>query len=179
MWVNNGMFQQSKYNWLAVYTRSRYEKKLFKQLGIMGIECYLPLRVGEKQWSDRVKTVEEPLLRSYLFVKVSNKEYYDVLNAIGAVRYVSFNGKAAVIPDKQVEDLKQFVTHFNQEIVVTREDLGKGDLVKVRSGLLKGVHGEVIQFRGKNRIVLRFKDLGYCIHTEIQLSHIEALNTNE
>ncbi len=173
------MFQQTKYNWLAVYTRSRYEKKLLKQLEIMGLECYLPLRVQKKQWSDRVKTIEEPLLRSYLFVKVSNKEYYNVLNAVGAVRYVTFNGKAAIIPDKQIEDLKQFLIHFNQEVVVTQEDIEKGDLVKVKNGLLEGVQGEVVQFRGKDRILLRFKDLGYCIHTEIQLNDIETLTPTE
>lgn len=173
------MFQQSKYNWLAVYTRSRYEKKLLKQLELMGLDCYLPLLIEKKQWSDRIKTVEVPLLRSYLFVKVSNKEYYSVLNAIGAVRYIAFNGKAAVVPDKQIEDLKQFLIHFNQELVVTHEDLAMGDLVKVKSGLLEGVEGEVIQFRGKDRILLRFKDLGYCIHTEIQLNDIETLNFAE
>ena len=171
------MFQQTKYNWFAVYTRSRYEKKLLKQIQSMGLECYLPLRIQKKQWSDRVKIVEEPLLRSYLFVKVSNKEYYQVLNAVGAVRYVTFNGKAAIIPDKQIEDLKQFLEHFNEEVIVTQENLAKGDLVKVRSGLLEGVRGEVIQFRGKDRILLRFKNLGYCIHTEIQLSDVETLST--
>jgi transcription antitermination factor NusG len=165
----------SKYNWLAVYTRSRYEKKLHKELESKGIECYLPLRIEKKQWSDRIKTVEEPLLRSYVFVRVSNKEYYDALNAVGAVRYVTFAGKAAIIPDKQIDDLKQFLVHFNTEVEVTHEDLEIGDVVKVKKGPLEGVQGELVQFRGKNKIVLRFKDLGLCVHTEIKMSDIETL----
>ena len=169
------MHLSKKYNWLAVYTRSRYEKKLHKELESMGIECYLPLRIQEKQWSDRIKKVEEPLLRSYVFVKVSNKEYYDVLNAVGAVRYVTFAGKAAVIQDKQIEDLKQFLIHYNAETKVTHEDLEIGDMVKVRKGPLEGVQGEMVQFRGKNKIVLRFKDLGLCVHTEIKMSDIETV----
>ena len=86
------------YNWYALYTRSRYEKKLNQDLMTRGIECYLPLKVEKKKWSDRVKVIEEPLLRGYLFVKVSNREYFNVLNANGAVSYVAFEGKAAAIP---------------------------------------------------------------------------------
>ncbi|MGQ8338387.1 UpxY family transcription antiterminator [Sunxiuqinia sp. A32] len=170
------MTLNSKYQWYAVYTRSRYEKKLYKLLESQNIECYLPLKVEDKQWSDRVKKIEEPLLRSYLFVKVSNKEYYKVLNTDGAVRYISFNGKAASIPEKQIEDLKLFLLHFNQNIEATVDDLERGDKVEVKSGLLKGVKGEVIEIRGKNRIVLRFRELGYCVHTEIQIKDIKTLD---
>ena len=163
----------SSYNWFALYTRSRYEKSLHEEMVMRGVESYLPLKVEKKQWSDRVKVIEEPLLRGYLFVKVSNREYFDVLNSTGAVRYVAFEGKAASIPEKQIQDLKQFVTNYNDTLNVTRDRVSKGDLVKIRNGLLKGVHGEVVEIRGKKRIVLRFKSLGYCIHTDISMDEVE------
>ena len=166
----------SSYNWFALYTRSRYEKKLHEEFVMRGVESYLPLKVEKRKWSDRVKVIEEPLLKGYLFVKVSNREYFDVLNSSGAVCYIAFEGKAASIPDKQIQDLKHFVNSYNDNIFVTRERISKGDQVKVSSGLLKGIHGEVVEIRGKKRIVLRFTSMGYCIHTDISMDEVEYLD---
>ena len=55
------------YKWYAVYTKSRFEKKLYSELVNKGIECYLPLKSEKRQLSDRVKIVEEPLIRGYFF----------------------------------------------------------------------------------------------------------------
>lgn len=165
----------SDYNWYALYTRSRYEKKLHHEMGKRGVESYLPLKVEKKKWSDRTKVIEEPLLRGYLFVKVSNREYFDVLNNNGAVCYVAFDGKAAAIPENQILDLQKFVSNFNDKINVTRDRISKGTLVKVKNGLLKGVQGEIIEVRGKSRIVLRFKSLGYCLHSDIAMSDVEFI----
>ncbi|WP_430972673.1 UpxY family transcription antiterminator [Sunxiuqinia rutila] len=163
----------SSYNWYALYTRSRYEKKLHNDLLMRGVETYLPLKTEKRKWSDRVKVVEEPLLRGYVFVKVSNREYFDVVNNPGAVCYVSFNGKPAAIPEKQIQDLRLFVEAYNDNLNVTKDRIVKGDVVTVKSGLLKGVQGEVIEIRGAKRIVLRFRSLGYCVHTDISMDEIE------
>jgi len=163
------------YNWHAVYTRSRAEKQLHSELLIKNVECYLPLKKELRQWSDRKKWVEEPLIRSYLFVRVSEREYYDVLNTKGAVRYIIFNGKATPIPVNQIEALKIFLEDKNRNVELSAEDLIRGDLVEVLGGPLKGVQGEVVEFRGRHRIVLRFKTLGYCIHTDISLNEIRKL----
>ncbi|MEL7585539.1 MAG: UpxY family transcription antiterminator [Prolixibacteraceae bacterium] len=163
----------STYRWFAIYTRSRFEKKLAALLSEKGITCYLPLKVEKKQWSDRIKLIEEPLLKSYLFVKVSNREYFNVLNTPGAVCYVSFRGEAAAIPEKQINDLKIFMSVYNKKIDAIRDNLEKGQQVIVTSGPLKGITGELIEFRGKNRIALRFERLGYCILTDIGVQEVE------
>lgn len=168
-------YLDSSYSWYALYTRSRHEKKLHQELLTKGVESYLPLKTEKRQWSDRVKVIEEPLLKGYIFVKVSNREYFDVVNNIGAVCYVSFEGRAASIPEKQILDLKQFVDYYNDKINVTKERISKGDKVKIKSGLLKGVHGEIIEIRGKKRIVLRFDSLGYFVHTDISMDEVEFL----
>ena len=168
----------STYQWHAIYTRSRFEKKLANLLEQKGIDCYLPLKIEKRQWSDRVKKIEEPLLKGYLFVKVSNKEYFEVLNTPGAVCYVSFEGKAAPIPEKQINDLKAFLQYVNDQVDVTRERLSKGEKIIVVTGPLKGVTGELIDFKGKNRIVLRFENIGYCVLTDISMEDVEIYNPN-
>ena len=54
--------------------------KVYQELKNQSVEAYLPLEKKIRQWSDRKKKVEEPMIRSYVFVKSSEKEYYDILN---------------------------------------------------------------------------------------------------
>ena len=67
------MKDRTKPHWFAVYTKSRNEKKVYERLIDEGYEAYLPLQKRLKQWSDRKKWVEEPLLRSYVFVKINRE----------------------------------------------------------------------------------------------------------
>ena len=55
-------------NWYVLYTKPKWEKKVAEQLQAMGIDCYCPLVMKERQWSDRKKKVEMPLFNSYVFV---------------------------------------------------------------------------------------------------------------
>src|SRR5690606_4813305 len=131
--------------WYAIYTRSRAEKKLNELLTKKGIECFLPLRKTLKQYSDRKKWVEEPLLRSYLLVRVTEKDYFEVLNTAGAVRYVCFEGKAAPIPDSHIIALQNLVLNRPKDLEVEMRELSPGEMMEVTDGPLKGVVGEIKQ----------------------------------
>ena len=164
------------YKWYAVYTDSRAEKKVLQELMKKDIDCYLPLKIEKKQWSDRIKVVENPLIRGYIFVNVSNREYYDVLITRGARRYVCFEGNPTAIPENQIKDLKQFIECLNTEVEVTSERITKGTFVKIVSGPLCGVSGEVVDIRGKRSIVLRFNNLGFCVHADLGANEVELVD---
>lgn len=176
--MNSNTLNRS-YKWYAVYTKSRAEKRVYAELVSKGIETYLPLIRIRRQCCDRIKTIEEPLLRGYLFVKVSNKEYYDVVVIPGAIRYICFDGKPAAIPDCQIEGLKVFITQEEIGLEVTSERIRKGDSIRVVDGPLKNVSGEVVEIRGKRRILLRFDRLGCCIHVEMGTNKIELIKKGE
>ena len=55
---------KSTYHWYAVYTRPRSEKKALITLSEDGYEVYLPLKKTLRQWSDRKKWIEFPLIPS-------------------------------------------------------------------------------------------------------------------
>ena len=165
------------YKWYALYTRSRSEKKLYRELEEKGIEAYLPLKKELRVWSDRKKWVETPLFNSYVFVKVSDREYYDAVNSYWAVRYVSFENRAVPIPDFQIESLKLFLEDTKRDVELTQRSLKKGDHLEVTLGPLKGVRGELLELRGKQRIVLRFISLGCCVHADISMDEVKRLKT--
>ncbi len=166
------------YKWYAAYTDSRAEKKVYQELIKKRIDCYLPLKTEKKQWSDRIKVIENPLIRGYIFVKVSTREYYDVLITQGVRRYVCFEGNPTSIPEDQINELKQFVQCFNTEAEVTSDRIEKGAFVKIVSGPLAGISGEIVDIRGKRCIVLRFNDLGFCVHADLGANKVELINNN-
>ena len=88
--------------WYALYVHSRAEKKVYERLVEMGMEAYLPLITRMKQWSDRMKKVEEPLFKSYLFVRSDEKNHYEILSIPGVTKFVTFEKKAVVVPENQI-----------------------------------------------------------------------------
>ncbi|MCX7955047.1 MAG: UpxY family transcription antiterminator [Bacteroidales bacterium] len=160
--------------WHAIYTRSNFEKKVYEALTKLGIETFLPLTKELHQWKDRKKIIEVPLFRSYCFVKVDKKEYYKVFEVKGIVKYIWFNGKPAIIKEKEIEMLKKLIT-LDLKINVVSSDIKAGQKVKVISGSLMGYVGEVIKEKSKDLVLFRIENFPYSPAIEIAKKYLEVL----
>lgn len=158
--------QKLSYNWYAIRVKSRSEKKVYADLIEQEIEAYLPLQRKLRQWSDRKKWIEMPLISGYVFVYISRKEYESVLKIYNVVCYVYFEGKAAIIRDADINLLKRMLGQVEVELEITLEQLKPGQMVEIISGPLCGVIGELINFQGKNKVALRIQPLGYTVLVE-------------
>ena len=119
-----------------------------------------------RRWSDRMKWVEMPLISGYVFVYISPKEYELVLNTFNVVCYIYFEGKAAIIHDKEILTLKRMLGQSELELEITIGNFEPGQMVEIVSGPLCGVVGELIEFKGKHKVALRIPPLGYTIMVE-------------
>jgi transcription antitermination factor NusG len=148
--------------WYALYVKSRTEKKVALELEGNQIDFYLPLEKRLKQWSDRKKWVQEPLFRSYIFVYITPKEYYKVLQTRGAVKFISFEGKAVPVPPQQIEAIRIYLAEKEPE---TSGDQvwEEGKEVEVMSGKLTGLKGKLIKVNGKNRVKVEIEVVGSAI----------------
>ena len=135
---------------------------MYRRLVDAGIETFLPLQKRMKQWSDRKKLVEEPLLRSYIFVRITEKDYFRVLGTPGVVRYVSFEGKAAPIPDRQIDTLKMLIGE-QVNIEVLEHDISPGEKVVIELGTMRGFEGELVRIAGENRVVIRIEHVTHSL----------------
>jgi transcriptional antiterminator RfaH len=158
----SAVIKNEEYKWFPVCTYPRAEKSACKALINKGIEVYLPLHRQLKQWSDRKKWVEEPLIRSYLFVRIKEIEQTEVLMTKGISRFIFFSGKIASMPDRQIKELKMLMTS-SVELEITAEGLQPGEKVIVKAGPLKGLSGEIISYRSQKLLVMRLNNLGYSI----------------
>jgi len=169
--LNMALEIKQESRWYAAYTKPRNEKKVFDRLVISGIEVFLPLQKRLKQWSDRKKMVEEPLFRSYIFVKISAKEYYNVLNTPGIVRYITFEGKAVPIPERQIDQIKQLLEQ-DIEIEAVEEKIEPGTIVEIRFGSLMGLLGELIDHQGKKKVVIRIDHISHSLLVTLPSKYI-------
>jgi transcriptional antiterminator RfaH len=146
--------------WYAVYTRSRFEKKVNEKLIEKDVEVLLPLQKTVRQWSDRKKTVEIPLIRSYVFVKINFNDYLKVLDTHGVVKFVTYicNSNPAPIPEEQLNNLI-ILTRTDNDIKTTSEKLNPGDKIEVTSGVLNGLKGELIEYHGNKKVVVKINHL--------------------
>jgi transcription antitermination factor NusG len=162
-------------NWHVVYTRSRAEKKVLIELESCEIEAYLPLQRKLRQWSDRKKWVEMPLISGYLFVHIAPKDYEKVLKTFGVVAYIKFEGKAAVVPDYQIDYIKKMLHETTINVEVSHQLFEKGDKIVVSSGPMIGLKGELVSFKGKKRVAIEIDQLNLSLLVEVQLSDIEKI----
>jgi transcription antitermination factor NusG len=155
--------------WIAVYTRSRYEKKVADELSEKGITTYLPLIKTLRQWSDRKKWVEIPLFRSYVFVNIDLPNLRKALEASGTVYIVKFEGHPAIIPNKQIEDLKALLGS-SLDFEISTDEFKQGERVQVTHGPLFGFQGTFVEYKGKKRVMLRIDAVGQSLLVEISTS---------
>lgn len=147
----------SKMEWFALYTKPRNEKKVAENLAALGIEVYCPLVTTIKQWSDRKKKVESPLIPSYVFVKIEEANRKDVFQVAGVVQYVFWLGKPAKIQPHEIEALK--IQLAAPVVKVTLETWSPNAQIQINEGPFKNQMA-VVEKVSTNKVTLILKSLG-------------------
>lgn len=159
--------------WYAIYTKSRFEKKICSNLQKTGFNIFLPLVKEKRTWSDRIKTVQVPLIPSYVFIKIMISQFPRVYYYPGFVRFVSFEGKPSEIREDEINLLKEIVAHgFHAEKAT---DCKVGERVRIVRGPLKDWEGRVECKKGRSRVVFQFESMHQAIIVEVELSDIEKV----
>jgi len=128
-------------NWYPFYTKPRSEAKALEQITELGIEVFLPTIVVVKQWSDRKKKVTEALFKSYIFIHATEKERNYALTCDAVLKSITFDGKIATIPEREIESLKILLK--TPERIKVLSGIAKGKIVLIESGPFAGVEGYV------------------------------------
>ena len=146
--------------WYVLYTKSRQEKKVTEGLNLLGVNAYCPVVTTMKQWSDRKKKVEEPFIKSYVFVNLEESNRDIVFEVPGVVRYLFWLGKPAVVRDVEIEAL-----HRNLNGIITSFEImtvSKGSNYSITEGPFQGFEGIVKKINATS-IQLMLVDLGFLI----------------
>jgi transcription antitermination factor NusG len=156
--------------WFAIYTRPRWEKKVNGLLLQKGIESYCPLNKVRRKWSDRIKTIEEPLFKSYVFVKINEEDRTKVRMTNGVVNFVYWDGKPAIIKEKEIQTIKRFLDEY-ENVEVMKMDFEPEERVRIIAGPMMDQEGKILELKNKTAKVC-IDSLGYMLIAYIDKSKL-------
>ncbi|MFT4908280.1 MAG: transcriptional antiterminator RfaH [Oleispira sp.] len=167
-------------NWYAIYTKRHYEKKfcenvlgLIQQMEFYG-ETYLPLRIEEAQWSDRKKRKSVPLFNNYVFVKHDDNGFDKLKKMPGFCEYVRFSQYPAVIPEEQIEMIKN-ISSSDRNVSSGSMTLMQGDKVRISKGPMKDYEGTLVENQGSSKVAIEIKNFSQCLLVNVAIDNIVKL----
>ena len=162
--------------WIAIYTKPRHEKTVLSQFEEKGIDSYLPLIRQKHRWSDRMKWVETPIFKSYIFACIDLKDNLEVLQTRGVNHIVKFHNAIAVIPEIQINNLKKMIVGgfdpYPSDYFV------KGDEVKVVGGPLRGLNGIVSRNDTPDKLIIKIDAIQHAVAVQIESKYLKSVKTN-
>lgn len=147
--------------WYACYTYGRHEKRVAARFEQVGIESFLPLRIEERQWSDRARQVQVPLFPSYVFARFPLSTLGFVLDIPGLATVVRLRGQPTPIPDAEMAQIRDLVERARANEVdfePTTEPVA-GQRVRITGGVFDGIEGEVLETGGKTHLHLSISSI--------------------
>jgi transcription antitermination factor NusG len=159
-------------HWVAFYTLSRREKDLMRKLEGAAVPFYAPLvRRRLHSPGGRVRTSFVPLFPGYVFAVVDDEQRRAALATNTVARWISIADERML-----VDDLRAIKRLIDTEKPLTPEArIEPGQLVRVRTGALRGVEGTVVRRRGAERLVVAVQFLNQGASIELEDMDLERL----
>jgi transcription antitermination factor NusG len=151
--------------WLTVYTKSRQEKSLARELVKNEIPFYLPMAPFERLSRGRRLKTYSPLFSGYVFFYGTEEERIKMLGTNRVSRLLPVADEAQLY-----RDLLNISALVESGAPLTVEQrLEKGRRVRVKYGSLMGLEGTIIQRRGVDRFLVEVNYIQQGV--SIQLDH--------
>ena len=160
-------------NWYVLYTKPRNEKKVAERLTAAGYKVYCPLHKVKRQWSDRVKIIEEPLFKGYLFIQVEDYKRDQVFSFPGTVRYLFWLRRPALVHDAEIKTIQKWLGEYAHEDIDI-SDILPGDYVRITSGPFTGEQAVLLDKTNK-KVVVQLKELGIQLSLSLTNSGLSVL----
>ena len=160
-------------HWRALYTRPRWEKKVNLLLRDKGVESYCPLNKVRRKWSDRMKTVEEPLFKSYVFVRIGKSEMSTIRMTNGVVNFVYWLGKPAVIKDREIETIQKFLGEY-KHVEARPINIQPHSKVRIQNGAFMDKEG-VVKRLLSNKVEVIIESIGFRLTAFADKTTVEVI----
>ncbi|MBM4092628.1 MAG: antitermination protein NusG [Planctomycetes bacterium] len=162
---------QDDRRWWAVYTKARQEKAVARHLVERDVPFYLPLIPKDNVIRNRRVRSHIPLFTGYVFLFGSEDERVTTLATNRISRIFS------------VADQRQLWIDLANVALLIKNDaplaierrIITGDLVRVKTGLLKGLEGVVIKRHSKCRLLVAVRYLQQGVSVEIDDCALETI----
>jgi transcription antitermination factor NusG len=156
--------------WYALRTRSKAEFAVSAALRAKGVDEFLPYKVEQVRWSDRIKSVTRPLFTGYIFARFARfAEASRVLETHGVISILGSNELSSISTDV-IADLQRVVS---SPVAVTLSAYVAGVTVRVRRGPWAGVSGVVQRTKGTSLLWIPVYVLQRWVSVPINAADVE------
>jgi transcription antitermination factor NusG len=153
-------------NWYAVYTKPHCEKKVASLLTKRKIENFCPMNCRKIKSFRRIKILQEPLFKSYVFVNMTSAEIPLIKQTDGVISMLYWTGVPAVIRKDEIEAIREFASNY-KNIELERTQVNEHDAVQFVDGSSYTIEGNVFAVKNKT-LKLKLPSLGYVMITEME-----------
>ena len=169
--MDEGDERLSRRTWYVLHVKPRTEKKVNDYLSCMRVFHYLPLVRKETKAQRRRIVRHLPVFPGYVFTRLFPDERIRVLGTKNIVRTID-----VADPRRMIHQLRQ-VEHACRLPSDLRlvETFAAGEYVKVVSGPLRGLEGQVRRVGNAMSIVLTVDILGRALEASVSPGDIEKV----
>ena len=152
--------RNSNSNWYPVRVFFGRAELVKESLGEADIEFFYPMRTTEKFTSSGLKFVEEPLVKSLIFVKTGREELRLLKMKLGGTiipYYDRLTNAPLIVPQRQMEDFMRLCEMKEAGLEYLGNDEPKyhqGDRVRVTEGIFKGFEGHIKRIRHDRKLIV-------------------------
>lgn len=159
--------------WYALHTYPRHEKRVYGDLGLRSIECFLPLYETVHRWKNGCKVrVELPLFPGYLFVKIDPRQRFKALGLPGAVSIVGSISGPWPLPEAEIVSLRE---RLQSRKFAPYPYLAVGQKVRIKSGPLADLTGYLVRQSGGLRVVISVDLIQQSAAVEVDADDVEVI----
>jgi transcription termination/antitermination protein NusG len=155
--------------WFAVQVWAGREQLCARHLQSRNYEVFLPSRPERRRWSDRVRTVEQPLFPGYVFCRAESTVTGRIVTTPGAIRILG-SPYPAPVPVHEIEAIRRVVAAglFTEpwQFVQT------GQRVRIAQGPLRDTEGIVVTVKNRHRLIVSIDVLRRSVAVEIDAAWI-------
>ena len=157
--------------WYVLHVKPRTEKRVDDFLSCLRVFHCLPLVRKETKVQRRRVVRYLPVFPGYVFTRLSPDERRRVLDTKQVVRTIAVSE-----PRKMIHQLRQ-VEHASRLLADLRviETFAAGECVKVVSGPLRGLEGQVVRRGSATSLVLSVDILGRALEASVAPSDLQKL----
>jgi transcription antitermination factor NusG len=162
--------QVSSARWFALQVRTRWESSTALFLSSKGYETFLPTYKNRKRWVGRVKEVEAPLFPGYVFCHFDAQNRLPILVTPGVVAVVGRGRVPIPVEDAEISAIQTVISSGLHAEPWPYLEIGQR--IRVEEDALRGLEGILIDFKGRQRIVISVSLLRRSVSLEIDRSRV-------
>ena len=139
--------------WYVLQTSFHRELQIQLQLNRMRIRSFIPMHYEETTESGRRRIRRKPAVPNLIFVRISPVWLQKIKTAKlipAKCMYDKMTQMPLIVPDKQMDDFIALTEGKFEDVLLidpSTEELERGDMVRITSGMFAGIEGEYIRYR--------------------------------